>query len=377
MSEWGNTWKKERLSIVKKNINLEDWEEWEYKKEGPTIEQKDYSDDDSYDPEYRDSLEDIKRSKFSVHLIFIALVLILVIIIAVKLFVWNKGTQSDYDPNNLSTEFDTEALDVIFPLLPSQLEGRESDGVQTILCLGNDTFADDRDSKDSLVSILQDKLSDSLEESVVIHNGSFAGTTVSNEDPYIRDETLHDLFNLYWIINSLCQKDFTFQENALMKVNPDGAYEETVNLLKGLDMDTIDTLVIFYDASDYQLARHVTDPSFEMNTGTYIGAMSSSLKMFKEAYPHVRIILLSPTYLQFVDENGEAQNGDTYDVGNGSFPNYLLHLIDTAQEYDVTILDNYYGSITEDNYKKYLSDEIHLNKKGREVIADRLAAILP
>ena len=73
MSEWGNTWKKERLSIVKKNINLEDWEEWEYKKEGPTIEQKDYSDDDSYDPEYRDSLEDIKRSKFSVHLIIISL----------------------------------------------------------------------------------------------------------------------------------------------------------------------------------------------------------------------------------------------------------------------------------------------------------------
>ena len=80
--------------------------------------------------------------------------------------------------------------------------------------------------------------------------------------------------------------------------------------------------------------------------------------------------------MQFVDENGDLQNGDTYNNGNGAMPNYLLNLIDVTQEYSVTVIDNYYGSISEDNYKKYLDDAIHLNKKGREMIADRLVAIL-
>lgn len=367
---------------MKKNMNLDEWEDWDYKSQNSEkVSVKSTKDtdeeNDTYTPAYRDSIEEVEKKKFNHHLIFIGLLVVLVTVIVVKLLIWNKGTESDYDPNNLSTEFDIETLDVIFPLLPSALEGREDDGVQTILCLGNDTFADDREDKSSLASLIQTKLEDKLSSPVTVYNGSFAGSTVSNEDPYITDATLHDLFNIYWIVTSLVNHDFTFQENALMQVEGDGAYAETIEMLENIDMDKVDTLLVFFDASDYQLARHVTDPSFEMNTGTYVGAMSSSIKMFKEAFPHVRIVMMSPTYLQFVDEDGKAQNGDTYDVGNGSFPNYLLHLIDVAQEYDVTILDNYYGSITEDNYKKYLADPIHLNKKGRELIADRVVAILP
>ena len=381
----------------KRNLNLEDWEEWSDDdmyfedvtdmedqeensvEDGSSDIEEDNADDmetdeadDEYS-EYRDALDDDR--KFNWHYIFLVVIVLLLGLVIFKIYQWNKGTASDYDPNHVDTSFDSEVLDVVFPIMPDALAAQKDDGVQTILCLGNDTFADDRDSKDSLTSMIAEKAADK-DLNVSVINGSFAGTTISNEDQFITDETLADMFNLYWVVTALCEQDFTYQRNALTKVDGDKNYGDTLDELEALDMSAVDTLVLFYDGSDYQADRHVTDPSYEMNTSTYVGALSSSLKMFQETYPQVRIIVLSPTYMQFVDENGELQNGDTYNNGNGAMPNYLLNLIDVTQEYSVTVIDNYYGSISEDNYKKNLDDAIHLNKKGREIIADRLVAIL-
>lgn len=381
----------------KRNLNLEDWEEWsdddldfeevtdmegreERSEEKVSADiEEDSADDmeteetDGEYSEYRDALDDDK--KFNWHYIFLIAIVLLMGLVIFKIYQWNKGTASDYDPNHIDTSFDSEVLDVVFPIMPAALAAQKDDGVQTILCLGNDTFADDRDSKDSLTSMIAEKASDK-DLNVSVINGSFAGTTISNEDQFITDETLADMFNLYWVVTALCEQDFTYQRNALTKVGEDNNYGEILDELEALDMSAVDTLVVFYDGRDYQLDRHVTDPSYEMNTSTYVGALSSSLKLFQETYPQARIIVLSPTYMQFVDENGDLQNGDTYNNGNGAMPNYLLNLIDVTQEYSVTVIDNYYGSISEDNYKKYLDDAIHLNKKGREMIADRLVAIL-
>ena len=378
----------------KRNLNLEDWEEWsddddmELEEElvddidetedapedsAPDTEDDEDDEDDEEYSEYRDELVD--RKPFNWHYILLIVIVVLIGLVIFKIYQWNKGTASDYDPNHIDTSFDSEVLDVVFPLMPDAQAAQKDDGVQTILCMGNDTFADDRDSKDSLVSMIADK-ADAKGLNVSVVNGSFAGTTISNEDQFITDETLSDMFNLYWVVTALCEQDFTYQRNALTKVEGDNNYAETLDELEALDMSAVDTLVVFYDGSDYQADRHVTDPSYEMNTSTYVGALSSSLKLFQETYPQARIIVLSPTYMQFVDENGDLQNGDTYNNGNGALPNYLLNLIDVTQEYSVTVIDNYYGSISEDNYKKYLDDAIHLNKKGREIIADRLVAIL-
>ena len=381
----------------KRNLNLEDWEEWsdddldfeevtdmegQEERSGEKVSadiEEDSADDmeteeaDGEYSEYRDALDDDK--KFNWHYIFLIAIVLLMGLVIFKIYQWNKGTASDYDPNHIDTSFDSEVLDVVFPIMPAALAAQKDDGVQTILCLGNDTFADDRDSKDALTSMIAEKAADK-DLNVSVINGSFAGTTISNEDQFITDETLSDMFNLYWVVTALCEQDFTYQRNALTKVGEDNNYGEILDELEALDMSAVDTLVIFYDGSDYQLDRHVTDPSYEMNTSTYVGALSSSLKLFQETYPQARIIVLSPTYMQFVDENGDLQNGDTYNNGNGAMPNYLLNLIDVTQEYSVTVIDNYYGSISEDNYKKYLDDAIHLNKKGREMIADRLVAIL-
>ena len=46
-----------------------------------------------------------------IHGSFVALILLIAVIGIVRLVQWNKGRESDYDPNEISTEFDTETED--------------------------------------------------------------------------------------------------------------------------------------------------------------------------------------------------------------------------------------------------------------------------
>ncbi len=46
----------------------------------------------------------------------------MVVAAAVKLIIWNIGKDSGYDPDNITSEFETEALDYIQPLDPELLK---------------------------------------------------------------------------------------------------------------------------------------------------------------------------------------------------------------------------------------------------------------
>ncbi len=85
-----------------------------------------------------------KEDKNNILLVIIPVImLILVIAIVLMIVKWNKGQESDYDPDEVTTEFDTEPNDYILPLSAEQVAGKVDDGKITILTLGNSPFADD------------------------------------------------------------------------------------------------------------------------------------------------------------------------------------------------------------------------------------------
>ena len=113
-----------------------------------------------------------KQFRLNIHLILLAVIVLIIIFCAVKLYIWNKGVPSDYDPNRQTTDFDTEAMDYIIPLAPDKLEGREDDGVTTILCLGDDPFSLDQGSGGLAEQI-------AAKTGATVYNGSFTGTTMA------------------------------------------------------------------------------------------------------------------------------------------------------------------------------------------------------
>ena len=156
---------------------------------------------------------------------------------------------------------------------------------------------------------------------------------------------------------------------------PEGkdAAMESLETLRSVDFDKVDMIVIMYDLHDYMDERPVMDVNNDINLLTWNGALNASLQLIQQTYPHIRLVVLSPTYGHFDNSEGELINSDIVDFGNGVLPDYVLHEIDVAIYNGVSILDNYYGTINENMADTCLTDGYHLTQEGRERIAARFA----
>ena len=302
-----------------------------------------------------------KKQNFNFHLLFFIVVIVLFIFAIVKFLLWNKGEDSGYDPNEITTEFDVETMDHIQPMDTSRFEGIEDDGVTTILCLGNSPFADNK-GESGLAQTIAKKMG------AVAYDGSFANTYQTMYNKTYQETYKPDALSLYPVVNAICTGDFSLVERIADKIGDDET--ETVNMLKNLDYTTVDMLVIMYDLSDYLDNRPLYSATDKNDLITWTGALNASLELIEETYPHIRTVVLSmPACGATVD--GYYIDGDKMDLGNGTIPDYLNYEMNVILGNGVSYIDNYYGVITVDNRDEYLTEGYHLNEKGIEAIADR------
>lgn len=302
--------------------------------------------------------------------IVLALIAVIIAVTAFKIIKWNRGQESDYDPTADTSEFDTETEDYRMYLDSRLTEGREDDGVTTILNIGNAPFARER-GKDSVSSQLAELMD------ATVYNISFNNTYMSCKNTVFDDNYPNDAFGLYWLTKAITLQDYTLMDNnidAFSEEDPGAA--DTLETLKGIDMDKVDIITIMYDAQDYLDTRITTSPYDLMDIGTCSGSLNQSLAMLKETYPYISIYVLSPTFACFIDENGEEQLGSTYRNQVGLLSDYMTAYKSIAVDNAVSFIDNYYGTVTESNYKEYLEDNVNLNAKGRKLLAERIAAFI-
>ncbi|MCI7595186.1 MAG: hypothetical protein MSS92_03050 [Lachnospiraceae bacterium] len=303
----------------------------------------------------------MEKKSINFHLIFFIVILALFLFAIIKLWLWNKGEASGYDPNEDTSEFDVETMDYIQPLSSSRLEGHEDDGVTTLLCLGNSPFADNK-GEGGLAQAL------AREVDGVAYDASFAGSFQSLKNEAYQADYPADGVSLYSLVKAFCSGDYTSLEQAAGALGSDA--EDTVKLLKGLDFSTIDMIVIMYDLSDYIDHRPLYDPNNDSNLVTWSGSLNASLKLLDETYPHIRTVILStPACGKTIDEF--YVDGDIQNLGNGTIPDYLNYQMNVILSNGVSYIDNYYGVITVDNRDEYLVDDYHLNEKGIQAIASR------
>ena len=303
----------------------------------------------------------MEKKSINFHLIFFIVILALFLFAIIKLWLWNKGEASGYDPNEDTSEFDVETMDYIQPLSSSRLEGHEDDGVTTLLCLGNSPFADNK-GEGGLAQAL------AREVDGVAYDASFAGSFQSLKNEAYQADYPADGVSLYSLVKAFCSGDYSSLEQAAGALGSDA--EDTVKLLKGLDFSPIDMIVIMYDLSDYIDHRPLYDPNNDSNLVTWSGSLNASLKLLDETYPHIRTVILStPACGKTIDEF--YVDGDIQNLGNGTIPDYLNYQMNVILSNGVSYIDNYYGVITVDNRDEYLVDDYHLNEKGIQAIASR------
>ncbi|MDE5907358.1 MAG: hypothetical protein K2H52_01205 [Lachnospiraceae bacterium] len=305
----------------------------------------------------------------NLHIILIASIFLIAIVAAYRLYKWNKGVPLDTDTADVDTsQFDVEPLDMIIPMDSSLLAGHEDDGVTTILCLGNNPFTDDR-SETGLSSLIAAKTN------AVVYDCAFPNSSAACKYPIYNPEYTRDHFNLYYVTECFRNNEFT-AISSIANDEPDPVYAETVEVMKTVDMDKVDVIIIMYDSTDYNEGTPSDNPDNPNDVTAFTGGLRTTINNIKNTWPYIRIFVMSPTYAQYMDEDGSLHNGTTTDNGNGTLNHYVVKESDAAMDCGVSFIDNYFGTINEDNYKEYMTDHMHYNQAGREKLADRIADII-
>lgn len=314
--------------------------------------------------------ENIKTGGFRINLnlILLAAIVLVVGFSAYRLYRWNKGTPPEEVAEESDENFDIEVLDNLIPLAPDKREGYVDDGVTTILCLGDDPFS---------LELGENGLAQQIAKKTgaTVYNGSFTGTTMAAQFASYNDGYILDAFSFSYVAKSLASGDFDLMKTAAT-YSYDENFARTTQMLSELDLNNVDMICIMYDGSDYVNKRPCDDPNAPYAEITYTGALRSGVKAIQEAYPHIRIVVMSHTFCHSIDENGNFQNGDRADLGHGTLSHYLQKELDATMDVSVSFIDNFYGSVNEDNYLDYMTDYIHFNDAGRELLAQRFADCL-
>lgn len=308
--------------------------------------------------------------KLNPHFILIGIIFLAVLIAVVYFAKWAKGEDSTYDRDSVEDGYEIEVLDRVYYPSPEQMGDHVPNETKKILCFGNAPFADDRDSENNLCNLI------AQETGAEVVNLSIPGSLLSMNSPKSTVTDTDDYYTFYWL---MCFATLDYERlrndyNQLARGKSQiGDY--VVDYLTDVDMNTIDTIVLMYDASDYLLGRIKETPENGSNPHTFCGNMYAGIELLQSYYPHLQIIVMSPTYAYALDENGEYISSDIVKVEGESLSSYAITQLNLCQVAEVTFIDNIYGTIHADNADMYLTDNIHLNVEGRKAVASRFAAI--
>ncbi len=301
-----------------------------------------------------------------VHFTIGGIILAVIIFAVIKLLIWNAGT-AELDTSETGS-FEVEVLDQIFLLSKDKTEGHTFDSEETILFLGNDAITYDQ-GETSVAAQVASKLGANC------INCGYPASTVALRNASFSGDYPMDAFSFYNVANCIANEDFTSLEANAGNFE-DYTYTGSTDRLKNVDFDKVDTIVIYYNAQDYLNLRIGMNPDNEYDPITYRGALNAGIKAIQDKYPYIRIVCMSFTMCYAFDSSGQLVSGDRYDFGNGKLTTYLQFMIDVSGERGVSFVDNYYGTIHEDNSSEWMLDHIHVNAKRNEYVADHFTKVI-
>ncbi len=315
--------------------------------------------------------------RISIHLVLLITFIVFVCGIAYKFM--NFGKRVDLEEifkDGPGTYEDT--FDEILPLMDrdgNRMETNYEDGL-TIVAFGNAPFADDADSKDGLANIIGEMTG------ATIYNCSISGSYMASQRAAILpSESPMDVYTFYWLVMLACGSDtmYTFEtaKETLGDAVPPEA-DQVINTLATLDFSTVDVITVLYDATDYLLGHEMYSDQNDTDIEQFTGNLEAGIEMLQDIYPHIRIIVMSPPYAfsDQLDENGDYISSDITRYGQDVLSTYVIKEYGSCATRRVSFVDHLYGTITEDNAKDYLIDNLHLNVAGRREIAKRFVYAL-
>ena len=127
-----------------------------------------------------------------------------------------------------------------------------------------------------------------------------------------------DHYNLPSLTNVLLAGEFKTLHSALNYMEDKSLYEPGIEALESVDMNAIDAIIIMYDSTDYNNGTPCMNMEVPNDVCAFTGGLTFFLEVVKQYWPHIRVFVMTPTYAQYKDENGNLLSGTVTDIGNGS-----------------------------------------------------------
>lgn len=237
-----------------------------------------------------------------------------------------------------------------------------------IICLGDSILGNVRDET-SVTSVMESI----LEEPVA--NGAFGGTCASLSNTTRRPTFYEDSLNLAKLADAIACRDFRVQLYDISS-NQFGLsyFEEVLAELSQVDFSKAEIVFIEHGINDFSAGRPLDNAENPLDPYTYGGALRYSIEKLQEEYSQLQIVLVTPLYCYFQENGQRALDSETSDFGYGGLGNYVELELGIAEEYGLDVIDNFHNmGINSENVDEYTEDGIHLNEKGRRLLAETLA----
>ena len=301
-------------------------------------------------------------------LIPLAAIVLVLIFCVVKVLIWNKGTRYHYDePEDLSS-LDSEAMDYFSPMDPALLAGRDDKETQ-ILFLGDDILT--YGSEESSIPYLT-----AAATGATVYNCAFPGSSYASRYESFNDEYCTDAFSFVRIAYCIKSGDFTLLD--AYKTEADiytPAFDGMITQLQMIDFNQIDMIFLAYGTHDYLNGYPTVNPENDKASNSMTGALSAGIDVIHEAYPHIRFIVLAPTFCFYDEGNGTLSAGDVRRVGESdeNLGGYVVALRTMCETIGSSFLDSYFGiPVNTETAQQYLVDNLHVNDAVRRMIADKV-----
>lgn len=245
----------------------------------------------------------------------------------------------------------------------------EEAGQYSIVCLGDSVLGQVQDET-GIAGLLEQYLQ------VPVFNGAFGGSNLSRlvKDAHMAYD--NDGLSGVALSQAIAYEDFGAQQTIRIKENGTEYFTSTVDELAGIDFEQVEVLLIEHGTNDYNSGIALDNEDNPYDIYTYGGALRTVLSTLQEAYPNLRIILMTPAYSWFP---AWELTCETWYTGYGYLEDYVELEIQIAEEMDVEVIDNYhnlYPDYSAETCWAYTKDGLHPNEAGRQLIATAVADYL-
>lgn len=315
------------------------------------------------------------RKLLSPHLLFLLALIGIGTFIFLRFSNWGQSIDLDEFFAHNEVEIQEDILDTILPLLDEDGQKVLTKTPPTILFFGNSPLAPTEDSK-SVVDFIQE------ETNATVYNFAIKNSYMASHSMnyYLPDSPL-DPFCPYWMLLYMTLKDnlpYDYHDlPSMLGEKLPAEFPSILAQMDTIDMSTVDVITFMYDGLDYLLGNPAYNDDNYTDVTTFNGNLEAAIEIVQNNYPHIRIIVMSPTYAYAIDENGNYISSDLKAYrDNFVLSSFVTREGFSATSHGVTFVDNLYGTITEDNASDYLIDFYQLNEKGKKLVADRFVYAL-